>query len=349
MDIDSGPTQTPTQSPPHSESRLRTPLPSGKPLAVPGVDSLRAVLESHASRIFSTPHRGRYSAAQALLLYWQDDDDEQLSATVQDLADVFDKQYRYTFQRQKIPSPSDECRNPLRWLLQQITAFADDRDQRDVLKILYYNGHTFLDRNKEMVLASSRDREKASTIRWSGIQQILEEACSDTLIIMDAAYYPSPNVERKQGVLELIAAASSEEQFRLLDRCAFTNALTEELRNKARGPNHHSLTAAHLHAKLLSVYPKMIQDQHPEHEWPSSIPAPLHLQITGNPRLPSIQLCRLHRTSLPFAADHTGPQIHLSMRLKDDFFDIENWAEWLRVMPDGVRDVRVEGQLPLLK
>lgn len=153
MDIDSGPTQTPTQSPPHSESRLRTPLPSGKPLAVPGVDSLRAVLESHASRIFSTPHRGRYSAAQALLLYWQDDDDEQLSATVQDLADVFDKQYRYTFQRQKIPSPSDECRNPLRWLLQQITAFADDRDQRDVLKILYYNGHTFLDRNKEMVLA----------------------------------------------------------------------------------------------------------------------------------------------------------------------------------------------------
>ena len=120
---------------------------------MPGVDSLRAVLESHASRIFSTPHRGRYSAAQALLLYWQDDDDEQLSATVQDLADVFDKQYRYTFQRQKIPSPSDECRNPLRWLLQQITAFADDRDQRDVLKILYYNGHTFLDRNKEMVLA----------------------------------------------------------------------------------------------------------------------------------------------------------------------------------------------------
>jgi len=153
MDIDSGPAQSPTQSPPQSESRLRTPLPSGKPPAVPGIDSLRAVLESHASRIFSTPHRGRYSAAQALLLYWQDDDDEVLSATVQDLADVFDKQYRYTFQKQKIPSPSDECRNPLRWLLQQITAFADDRDQRDVLKILYYNGHTYLDRNKEMVLA----------------------------------------------------------------------------------------------------------------------------------------------------------------------------------------------------
>lgn len=196
---------------------------------------------------------------------------------------------------------------------------------------------------------SSRDRETATTIRWSGIQQILEEACSDTLVIMDAAYYPSPNVERKQGVLELIAAASSEEHFRLLDRCAFTRALTEELRAKARSPNNNSLTAAHLHAKLLSTYPKMIQDRDPGNEYVTSFPTPLHLQITGNPRLPSIQLCRLHRTSLPFAADHAGPQIQMSMRLKDDFFDIENWAEWLRVMPEGVRDVRVEGQLPLLK
>ncbi|SPO02158.1 uncharacterized protein DNG_04831 [Cephalotrichum gorgonifer] len=348
MDIDPAPVQPSSRSPP-DESRLRTPLPSGKPPSIPGIDSLRAVLETHASRIFATPHRGRYAAAQVLLLYWQDDDDPELSAAVQDLADVFDKQYRYTFQKQKIPIVSDECRNPWRWLSQQITAFADDRDQRDVLKILYYNGHSYLDRNRQMALASSRDTEKATTIRWSGIQQILEEACSDTLIIMDAAYFPSPNVERKQGVLELIAAASSEEHFRLLDRCAFTRALTEELRSKARGPNNGSLTAAHLHAKLMSTYPKMIQDKNPGNDYITSFPAPLHLQITGNPRLPSIQLCRLHRTSLPFAADHSGPQIQMSMRLKDDFFDIENWAEWLRVMPEGVRDVRVEGQLPLLK
>src|SRR5690606_4763747 len=99
----------------------------------------------------------------------------------------------------------------------------------------------------------------------------------------------------------------------------------------------------------LSTYPQMLQDKNPESEFITSFPAPLHLQITGNARLPSIQLCRLHRTSLPFIADHTGPQIQLSMRLKDDLFDIENWAEWLRVMPEGVRDVRVEGQLPLLK
>lgn len=153
MDLDPlPPPQSSSQSPP-GDSRLRTPLPGGKPPTLPGIDSLRAVLETHASRIFSTPHRGRYSAAQALLLYWQEDDDPELNATVQDLADVFDKQYRYTFQKQKIPSPSEECRNPLRWLLQQITAFADDRDQRDVLKILYYNGHSYLDRNREMVLA----------------------------------------------------------------------------------------------------------------------------------------------------------------------------------------------------
>ncbi|SPO07164.1 related to iron/ascorbate family oxidoreductases [Cephalotrichum gorgonifer] len=194
---------------------------------------------------------------------------------------------------------------------------------------------------------SSWDRQTASTIRWSGIQQVLEEACSDTLIIMDAPYYPPPNIERKQGVLDLIAAASSEEHFRLMDRCFFTRALTEELRSKPPGPNNSSLTAAHLHAKLLSTYQKKIQD--PGNEYVTGFPVPLHLQIMGNPRLPSIQLCRLHRTSLPFAADPSGPQIQISMRLKDNFFDVENWADWLRVMPDGVRDVRVEGQLPLLK
>ncbi|KAG7120880.1 hypothetical protein HYQ46_010868 [Verticillium longisporum] len=70
-----------------------------------------------------------------------------------------------------------------------------------------------------MVLASSRDREKAETLRWSGIQQVLEEACGDTLILMDAAYYPSSKMVRQQGVLELIAAAVSEEHFNELERC----------------------------------------------------------------------------------------------------------------------------------
>jgi hypothetical protein len=152
MEIDSGPTGLPGQ--PLNDSRLRTPLPAGKPLTIPGIDSLKTELQTNAAKIFSMPHRGRYTAAQALLLSWQDDEKEnEIGPAIQELAEVLDKQYRYTFQRQKIPSTSDECKSPWRWLSPQITAFTDDRDQRDVFKILYYNGHSTLDRNGEMVLA----------------------------------------------------------------------------------------------------------------------------------------------------------------------------------------------------
>jgi hypothetical protein len=198
-------------------------------------------------------------------------------------------------------------------------------------------------------LHSSRDRDRASTIRWSGIQQILEEAYSDVLIIMDAAYYPSSSMERKQGVLELIAACGSEAQSNMLSRVLFTRALTEELRNKAKGPNQLSLSAAELHAKLLTMYPRMLLDRRspPDRDAIMGYPSPLHLQVSSNPRLPSIQLCRLHRTSLPFGVDHTGPQVHLSIRLKDEDIDIESLTEWLRMIPEGIKDVKVDGPFPM--
>ena len=33
----------------------------------------------------------------------------------------------------------------------------------------------------------------------------------------------------------------------------------------------------------------------------------------------------------------------MSVRLKDDNVDVDSWNEWLRLMPSGVRDVKVEG------
>jgi hypothetical protein len=241
----------------------------------------------------------------------------------------------------------DGCKSPWRWLSRKTNEFVEDRDQRDVLKIVYYNGHSYLDSNREMILASSKDRDKASTIRWSGIQQILEEACSDTLIIMDAAYYTSSKMVRRQGVLELIAAAVSEEHFRSLDRCTFTQALTELLKTRAGQSFNEPLSAAEVHSKLLSDYPKLIQDKHPERETITSFPSPLHMQTSGNSRLPSILLAPLQsgflRTSLSHPQDFNGPQLNLSIRLASDDIDVETWTEWLRMMPDGIKDIKVEG------
>ncbi|PNY29240.1 Uncharacterized protein TCAP_00844 [Tolypocladium capitatum] len=349
MDVDSvTPTHHQPGRPPLSESRIRTPLPSGprleKSLSLPGIESLKNELQSNVPRMLSTSNRGRYNAVQALLLFWQDDDDVAVvHGAVKELADVFDKYYHYTFQIQTIPSSSDGCKSSWRWLSRQLNEFAEDRDQRDVLKIVYYAGHTYLDGNREMILASSRDNTKASTIRWNGIQQILEEACSDTLIIMDAAYYPSSRMVRQKGVLELIAASVSEEHVGVLDRCAFTRALVEQLRTRATRSN--PLSAVELHSILLATYPKMIQDRNPEKETITSFPAPLHTMMSGNSRLPSVFLSPVYqnsplRNSFSF---ENSPQLHLSIKLHDDNVDIDSWNEWLRLMPDGIKDVKVDG------
>ncbi|RDA95506.1 hypothetical protein CP533_5479 [Ophiocordyceps camponoti-saundersi (nom. inval.)] len=333
---------------PHTEARIRTPLPSGprleKSLSLPGIESLKNELQSNVPRALSTSNRGRYNAVQALLLFWQEDDDLPLvQRAVKELADVIDKYYHYTFQIQTIPSSSDACRSSWRWLSRQLNEFAEEHDQRDVLKIVYYAGHTHLDGNREMVLASSRDGIKASIIRWNGIQQILEEACSDTLILMDAAYYPSSRMVRRKGVLELIAASVSEEHITALDRCAFTRALAEELRTRATRSN--PLSAVELHSILFAAYPKFIHDRNPEREMVTSFPAPLHAMMSGNSRLPSIYLSPVYQNSplrSSFSCENS-PQLHLSIKLQDDNVDIESWNEWLRLMPDGVKDIKVDG------
>lgn len=195
-------------------------------------------------------------------------------------------------------------------------------------------------------ITSSKNSETASTIRWSGIQQILEDACSDTLVIMDAAYYPSSKLVRRQGVLEFIAASASEDHAKFLGRSAFTRALTELLHTRRASQKFmNPLSAAELHAKLLSFYPGMIQDRQPEKEVLTSFPSPLHVQISGDSRLPSILLAPIHKGLVPFALDavQSGPQLNLTFRLTDDNFNTESWSEWLRTMPGGIRDVKVEG------
>ena len=161
---------------------------------------------------------------------------------------------------------------------------------------------------------------------------------------MDAAYYPSSKMVRQHGVLELVAASVSEDHIRAIERCAFTRALSEILHTRASQRFMQPLSAAGLHAKLLSQYPQMIQDQSPEKEMLTSFPSPLHMQMSGNARLPSILLAPLKR-SLSYVTDpdQSGPQLNLSIRVTDEALNMESWAEWLRMMPDGVKDLKVEG------
>ncbi|KAI0186323.1 hypothetical protein EV127DRAFT_174009 [Xylaria flabelliformis] len=343
--------RTPLPSGPRIDRHLSIPSPlaaSQSPYSIPHVGSLKHDLESVASKILSTPHRSRYSNVYALLIYWQDEHESNIAGAVEELAEVFQKCYHYVHEIIKIPSTArDGYSNPWRWLSKIINEFIDKSDTRDTLKIVYYNGYSYLDENREMVLSSSRNREKAGTIRWNGIQHILEEANSDTLIIMDSTYYPATKMVRRRGVLELIAASAPEDYYHLLERGIFTRALTEQLRLRAiqRLP---TLSAAELHSKLLSLFPKLILDRYPEKGAATVFPAPLHMQTSGNARLPSITLSPLPLQlpkphSSPVDNAHAGPQVTMSIRLTDESINLENWTEWFRMMPEGIRDVKVDG------
>lgn len=367
MDVDPTPATPNAQSAPgrvaSTETRIsRTPLPSGPridrhipsplgppqpPYSLPHVGSVKHDLESVASKVLSSPYRSRYSNAYALLIYWQDEPESSIAGAVEELAEVFQKCYRYTSDIIKIPSAArDGYSNPWRWLSRIMNEFIDKSDTRDTLKIVYYNGYSYLDDNREMILSSSRNREKAGTIRWNGIQHILEEANSDTLIMMDSTYYPTTKMVRRRGVLELIAASAPEDYFHLLERGIFTRALTDQLRSRAMQRFPNTLSAAELHSKLLSHFPKLILDRYPEKGVTTVFPAPLHMQTSGNARLPSIMLSPL---PLPLPkplsnsdSTHAGPQVTLSIRLTDETFSLESWSEWFRTMPEGIRDVKVD-------
>ena len=212
-------------------------------------------------------------------------------------------------------------------------------------------------------------------MRWSGIQQALEENVADTLILMDAAYYPSSAMATKAGVLELIAAATSQEHMADVGRCTFTHILAEQLR--ARATQGRPLTAAELHSSLLSRYAKVVQDRHPEREIIVSFPSPLHLQTSRNPRLPSVLLAPLPHgvnggmangsgnnighgngntngaaingssgaVGLP-SASPPGPMVCLNVAIPENALELDNWIEWLRAMPDGARDVSLDRAYP---
>ncbi|KAL1865423.1 hypothetical protein VTK73DRAFT_5253 [Phialemonium thermophilum] len=361
MDLDSPPHQLGRHS--VGDTRIRTPLPSAPRLEkaaslphLPGIDSLKPDLQSIAARVLTNSSRGRYSSVHVLLLQWHDDPDPSARGAMHELASVLESSYRFSSRVKLIPSSSD-CKSSWRWLSRELTEFIDYQDQRDVLKVIYYSGHSFLDSDREMVLASSANPDTKSTVRWSGLQQTIEDGCSDALLLMDCAYFPSSKLIRKHGVFEILAASAGEDHMRSLGRVAFTQAVTELLHTRASQKFLKPLSVSELHARLLASYPRVLRDRYPERELLASFPTPLYAQIRGDARLPSVLLAPLIRTGGPGSggagsgltslaldpAAHGGPLLSLTFRLAEEPFDEDGWAEWLRAMPDGIRDVKVDG------
>ncbi|KAG7292474.1 hypothetical protein NEMBOFW57_002509 [Staphylotrichum longicolle] len=283
MELDASPSHQHAHST-LGETRIRTPLPSGPrpdkhvnmpPL--PGFDSFRADLQGSADRILASPFRSRYANVSVLLVRWQADEDSGGQTAFNDLAKTFREDYNYVVQKASIPVSTEESKRPWLWLSQLVADFVADHNQRDCLNIFYYSGFSYLDRNREAVLASSKHADPASVIRWTGIQQCFENARSDALLLMDCAYYPSYTTVRQEGMLELIAASAGDDHVDRLGRSVFTRALIDELRMRAIQPFREPFSAAELHSKLLSAYSRMIPEREPAKEVMTSLKSQLRI------------------------------------------------------------------------
>ena len=89
----------------------------------------------------------------------------------------------------------------------------------------------------------------SASVQWSGLQELLEHAESDALILLDCCAAASSISATGSGVTEVIAACGFETWAPGVGEHSFTRSLIDELRYWSRGP---ILSVAMLHNKVLS-------------------------------------------------------------------------------------------------
>lgn len=163
MDIDSSPTQQQTRAS-FSESRVRTPLPSKPrqdrastgsfpPLngSLPNGNISMSNSQGAALRAPEGFVRDRYRRVSALFLRWQDDEDPALINPMDEFREVLGEYYDCSCLTKIIPS-ANQHHNTSMWVLDEILQFLKT-DTEDELKILYWSSHSYLDGDRQMILA----------------------------------------------------------------------------------------------------------------------------------------------------------------------------------------------------
>jgi hypothetical protein len=93
------------------------------------------------------------------------------------------------------------------------------------------------------------DKAGSPTLPCGGVQQLLEEAASDVLLLYDSCHSSHPAINSGgQGVTEVIAACGFETQAPAVGQHSFTHALIRELEEAFSGP---AISVAELHVRVI--------------------------------------------------------------------------------------------------
>ena len=229
----------------------------------------------------------------------------------------------------------------------------------------------------------SHDTPDSPTIKWLGIQNMLEQAESDVLILLDCCAGASSAAEAGNGVTEVIAACGFETWAPGVSEHSFTRSLIEELQLWSDKPSN---TVAMLHMRVLATM-KHWKPRTGGTRVNERRKTPIHTVLgnQGHPR--SIQLIPLPIEDLPLAElpavpterpscessgsetgssgandgnnldssqsstshlssepDFRPPKVLISLALEEDQWLSPNaWAEWLESVPAKVKSACVEG------
>ncbi|KAH8775791.1 hypothetical protein F5882DRAFT_268098, partial [Hyaloscypha sp. PMI_1271] len=214
-------------------------------------------------------------------------------------------------------------------------------------------------------------------VKWSGIQNTLEESRSDVLILLDCCASGVCTTDEGNGVTELIAACAYNGIANGVGPFSFTHALISRMRMLASLPY---FTIGFLYNALFTeIQSWRIEDSRHKK-------APIHLVLSQNNERPrSIRLSSLNTTSIPPSAsmsshqtpssnDSTAssqtsanrresglwlsssptssielpeyPRLLFNIRIQEDVkfgdLSIEMFTDWLRDVPVSSSLVRVE-------
>lgn len=142
----------PTTSPGPADSPSPKFLAISAPGNFSGTADVRVPAAFPISRTLTGSELHRYVAVHALLLYWEDESLDDVKRVTEDLRTVLHEQYHYACDIDLIPSCPDPFA-PWAWLSDRLDRFHQHTNRPNVLKIIYYNGRSYMDRHREMVLA----------------------------------------------------------------------------------------------------------------------------------------------------------------------------------------------------
>jgi hypothetical protein len=272
-----------------------------------GLQEFGEGLEAAARAVFPNYTKSRYTNVFVLMLCWEDENPQlPVSIEIQKLLEVFRDTYNYATEIWKIPDQS--CHSTLNKKILDFTEISGD--SKEHLKIVYYAGHARLTKNRLLTWTRSvwllklstnfvflsisswrcNEQSKYPTVKWSGIQNVLEEAQSDVLILLDCCAAGALNTLEGNGVTELLSACGYNASANGVGQYSFTNALILELTSLSTGP---PFTVAYLYNNIFSrIQGRMPEDGTERH------PPPIHLILTQESKYPqSIQLSKLPNTT----------------------------------------------------